>query len=275
MCRLFGMISVEAVNARKYLVDDPCSLLRQSNCDGKRLQSDGWGVGYYADNGDPVIVKSEGAVFKEKERFISAVKNAYSRIFVAHIRQASNPRGLPKEKLISIENSQPFNYKRYIFAHNGTINIPDEVIEALGDWGGMVRGVNDSEVYFWYIVKEMEGGRSFQEALRRFKDEMSSLWMENRHKYPKKKRPYSVLNTILSDGERLYVYCEYDEKGGGEALCFKNQHVSQIAYTINSGSLIVASERTNLEDEWMNMRSGQILVGELSNGELKVNLFEI
>ena len=57
MCRLLGVLSVKPTNARRYLLDDPCSLYIQSMADPRRLQGDGWGIGYYR-NGTPVIIKA-------------------------------------------------------------------------------------------------------------------------------------------------------------------------------------------------------------------------
>lgn len=168
MCRLFGTLSVKASNARKHLLEDPCSVYVQSKVDPSRLQSDGWGIGFYID-GVPKVIRSEKPVYTEYEKFASAVQIASSRAVLAHVRRASNPRGLPREQLISIENSQPFSYKKYIFVHNGTISIPDEVAKRLGEWKGRLRGLNDSEVYFWYVVKEMTNGRVFWKPLRGLK----------------------------------------------------------------------------------------------------------
>ena len=108
MRRLFGMLSVDALNAEKYLVEDECSLFAQSKADPKRLQGDGWGIGYYV-NDAPVLVKSPKPVYTEFDRFVSVVKGVTSKLIVAHIRSASNPKGLPREKIISIENSQPLS----------------------------------------------------------------------------------------------------------------------------------------------------------------------
>jgi len=272
MCRLFGMLSVDPLNAGKYLVEDECSLLAQSKADPKRLQGDGWGVGYYV-NDAPRLVKSPNPVYTEFDRFVSVVKGATSKLIVAHIRRASNPRGLPRERLISIENSQPFMYGNYFFAHNGVVNIPDEVTDCLDEWRGRLRGFNDSEVYFWYIMREMENGATFPGALQRFAETLSDLWQRNRHKYPDKKRPYIGLNTMLSDGKRLYAYCKYEEEDESRrSLCSGDQPVLQMSYLIKPESLIVSSEKTSREEDWKILRSGQLMVAEVSGRAVKVEI---
>jgi len=273
MCRLFGVISVEPSNALKYLVDDPCSLYVQSKVNPKRLQSDGWGVGFYA-NDFLRLVKSEKPIFEEHERFKELVSKIGSNIIVAHIRRASNPKGLPKKKLISIENSQPFSYRNYVFAHNGVINLPDEIAALLGDWRFNIKGLNDSEVYFWYIMREITRGKTLPEALKSFQEDLLRVWLENRERHPNKDRPYIGLNIIFSDGEKLYAYCKYDEERdeGAASLCYGDQPALQMVYIHDSTRLVIASEKTNREEEWKPLKSGQLIVGRIVDGEIKISL---
>ena len=274
VCRLFGLLSVDALNARKYLVEDACSLFAQSKVDPKRMQGDGWGIGYYV-NDTPLLVKSPNPVYTEFDRFVSVVKGATSKLIVAHIRRASNPRGLPREKLISKENSQPFMYGNHIFAHNGTVNIPDEVTNCLNEWRARLKGVNDSEAYFWYIMKEMENGATFPEALQSFAETLSKLWQRSRHKYPDKKLPYIGLNTLLSDGKRLYAYCKYEKDESRQSLCFEDQPALQMAYLTKPGSLIVSSEKTSREEDWKILGSGQLMVAQISGRRVKIDVQEL
>ena len=272
VCRLFGMLSTKKLTASKYLLDDPCSIYVQSSVSPTRLQGDGWGIGYYT-NGHARLVKSEKPVYEEHERFAAAVRLASSTIVLAHVRRASNPRGLAKERMISIENSQPFSYRRYIFVHNGTITIPDEVAETLDEWKDSVRGLNDSEVYFSCLMKEIADGATIPNAIMKFRDTLSEVWQESRHKHPDKHRPYIGLNMLLSDGERLYAYCKYDnEDKSVKSLCFGDQPVFQMAYLSKPTLLVVASEKTNREDNWKPLRSGQLLIGEVAEAQVRTSL---
>src|SRR5438128_1129735 len=148
MCRLYGQIGPIAQTAEDFLVDSNCALLRQSNLKPGNYQKDGWGFGYF--NGSRgKVAKSPRPAFKEPERFTSLASKIRSRVVIGHLRAASNPRNLPHRRLIAIENSQPFTDGRIVFAHNGTVNIPLEVAKYLGPYQRRIRGVNDSEVYFW------------------------------------------------------------------------------------------------------------------------------
>jgi len=272
MCRLFGMLSVKASNAQKYLLEDPCSLYAQSNRDPRRLQGDGWGIGFYR-NGCPIVIKSEKPVYMEYEGFSSTVQQAKSRIILAHIRRASNPRGLPRGKIISKENSQPFMYGKYIFAHNGTITIPDEVAESLGEWKHKIRGLNDSEVYFWFIMKELAEDIDLPMALKNFEKTLEDLWIEARERHPDKRRPYIGLNIVISDGENLYAYCRYEENGRDRrSLCFGDQPVFEMSYSLSGEKLAVASEKTNRKEEWKPLRSGELLIGRIVENKIVVEI---
>lgn len=267
MCRLFGMISNVPTSAEKYLVDVECSMLEQSRIDPKRLQSDGWGIGYYAHD-LPRVVKSEKPVYSEAERFRSVALAAKSRIVVSHVRAASNPLGLPRERLISPENSQPFHHGRFLFAHNGTVNLPDEVAELLGDYRSMIKGINDSEIYFWFLVKELEAGRNISVALIDFEDTLRELWDKYSSRHPDKKRPYVGLNAIFSDGRKLYAYCRYSEEDErSTSICLRDRPVFQMCY-LPGTPFIVASEALTRNGGWSPVKNGQLLMAEAKGGAI-------
>jgi len=275
MCRLFGMLSVKPSNARKYILEDPCSLYAQSKADPRRLQGDGWGIGFY-ENGSPIVIKSEKAIYTEYEKLSFTVQQTESKIILAHIRRASNPRGLPREKMISKENSQPFTFGKHIFVHNGTITIPDEVAEILGEWRHRIRGLNDSEVYFWFLMKELAEGADLPTALVNFKTILKDLWAEAHGKHPNKNRPYVGLNCIITDGENLYAYCGYDGYGkASKSLCFGDQPIFEMSYSLSEEKLIIASEKTNREENWKPLRDRELLTGRIIDDEIMVEIEKI
>jgi predicted glutamine amidotransferase len=272
---MFGMLSLAASNARKYLLEDSCSLYVQSNVNKRRPQADGWGIGFYVGR-VPHLVKSEKPVYEEHAKFTSAVHNADSHIILAHIRRASNPRRLPRDKIISVANSQPFMHENYLFAHNGVITIPDDVAETIGEWKYRIKGFNDSEVYFWFAVKEMLNGASFPEALKKFENTLSELWQKNREKHSGKNRPYIGLNVLFSDGEKLCAYCKYgDEDAAAKSLCFEDQPAFQMSYLKRQENLIVASEKTNCEDDWKPLETGHLLTGQIMGKNVSINVQKI
>lgn len=253
MCRIFACISEENCSPRSFLVSDRCSLLNQSTARPDKLQKDGWGIVWYGPQLE--IFKSPNPVFEEKDAFISKSTRQHP-ITIAHIRKASNPMGLPQEKLRSYENTQPFVFENWSFAHNGQINHPDRVRESMGVWGEKVRGINDSEVYFWLLMKYIEEKRDVKEAIKAVIEHLYDVW----NKIPENERagaPYSALNMVLSDGVRIYAFCKYDGKGK-DSLCYKDRPYYQMQYLKRKGILAIASERTS-EDDWVPLEDGSLL----------------
>ncbi|RLE97425.1 MAG: hypothetical protein DRJ96_03940 [Thermoprotei archaeon] len=267
MCRMLGLISVRPVDAAKYLVEDECSLLAQAI---KGDQGDGWGVGYYA-CGEPRVVKSPRPVWEEAERFKRVASQAASHIIIAHVRKASNPRGLPRERLIGLENTQPFHHGRYLFAHNGTIYVPDEAAAMLGEYRRIIKGVNDSEVYFAHLVKALEECGDVVEALREVE---AALWRALRASGSGRDTPYSSLNAIFSDGVRLYALTLYRKGRDMKSLCYRDAEYFRMAYRHEGDTLVVASERT-CSGGWSLLNNGELLIAEPAGGEVAYRVVKV
>ena len=261
------MISVRTTNLLKYLVEDECSLLVQAK---KGEQSDGWGIGYY-EEGELRVFKSPNPVYEEEEIFRRLSTQIESNLIIAHVRKASNPRGLPRQMLIGIENSQPFFYKNYLFAHNGAIYIPDEVAETLGKYKNLIKGVNDSEVYFVHLVKEWESKGDVVQAIKAVERGLWKILEKSKKNYP---RPYSSLNAIFSDGVRLYALTLYLEGENTPSICYRDSEYFRLAYYYNGEKLIISSERTN-NDKWKLMSNGEILIAEIRENRIYYNILKL
>ncbi len=276
MCRLFAALSIEPSDAENYLLDAECSLYKLSHVQSGSLQRDGWGVAYYANN-RPIVRKSEKPVYDEPDKFRIVSQEARSNIIVAHIREASNPRGLPVNQLIGIENTQPFSSENYVFAHNGTINLPIELEEELGEYRAKIRGVNDSEVYFWYLMKEIHSGKDPVQAFYSSVDMMDNLWSKFRHSHKDKSYPYVGLNTILTDGRKLYAFSRFhNEYGNSElSLCQGDQKYFQMSYLAGKNNLVVASEKLTRDSRWRIIDTDQVLIAEITDQHLHYELVRV
>jgi predicted glutamine amidotransferase len=154
MCRLVGCLSVDEIDAEYQLICAPQSLLYQSRVDPKRRQGDGWGVGWF--EGDrPTLIKSPKPIYQDQQYLRRAVRRVGGSASVAHVRWASNPLKLPRRELIGLAHTQPFVHGRWLFVHNGTLFIPEEVKRELGPWRKFVKGKNDSEVLFYWLMKHL------------------------------------------------------------------------------------------------------------------------
>ena len=266
MCRLFASIGIG--NADEFLREKECSLLAQSNSDPEHLQQDGWGVASFS-NGWRVL-RSTTPVFDDPG--FSGIE-AEGRIVIAHIRRASNPLNLPIEELRAPENIQPYRYGNIVFAHNGTIKIPEEMHPYLGEFSAMVQGKNDSEIYFWLLIKNLETAGDLKEVVLRTVADLNDAWKDvPEEKKERLKAPYRGLNFVMSDGKKLYAYCRHDAvEGAGPTLCYKDAPYYQMVYREENGGFVVASERMD-NGEWKEMGDGEMLVAEIEKGEVNIKV---
>lgn len=143
MCRLFGFRSVIQSQVHSSLVDAENALGIQSSD-----HPDGWGVAYYVQN-SPHIVKSAkaalgDAIFKKVSGVVS------SETVVAHIRKTTVGNN-------NILNTHPFQYGKWVFAHNGNIsgfeNKREQLTaEILPKFRRFILGDTDSEVIFYFLL---------------------------------------------------------------------------------------------------------------------------
>jgi predicted glutamine amidotransferase len=143
MCRLFGFRSIIKSQVHQSLVSADNALLRQSE-----RNPDGWGVAYFI-AGAPHLVKSvSSAIDDHLFRRVSGVVS--SETVLAHIRKATTGN-------LSILNTHPFQYGRWVFAHNGNIKGFEAVraqIEAkiAPSLAPFVLGETDSELLFYLVL---------------------------------------------------------------------------------------------------------------------------
>ncbi|MBM4248979.1 MAG: class II glutamine amidotransferase [Euryarchaeota archaeon] len=280
MCRLFASIGSGPVNLESHLVGSETSLLAQSNACEKRIQGDGWGLGYYPEPGKPDLSQSTGAIFDEKDKFTAAVARASGPVVIGHIREASNPMNLPRERLLRIENQQPFTDEKWVFAHNGTLKLPAETLERMGAWKGRMRGQNDSEVLFWLLRSELERTESVRKALAASLKTIMKVWDEAPAKRKKEvKVPYVSLNFLLTDGKRLYAVCKYDghrpkHQDNWLIAVDPPRPLLEMTYRPDADGrgLVVASERTEPGGEWVPLRDGSLLEASLSGGKVRLGI---
>ncbi len=264
MCRLFAQVAPTAAKACDLLVDSPFSLLKQSNFDRGNLQKDGWGIAHFGNHGKPSVSKSAGAPYEESARFEKAAHGAVSRLVIGHIRAASNPKGLPPRRLLSRANAQPFTDGTWVFAHNGTLEIPDEVAARLGPLRRGLKSDNDSEVYFWQFIKFLRRTKDPVEALRRCVREDWELWNTARLRHPEKKVPYTSLNVVAGNGKRLIAFCHFTPRPEATwGVCNPTQPWPVMCFSRREGRLIVASENLD-RGPWTRLRPTEALVAELT-----------
>jgi glutamine amidotransferase len=133
----------ERVRATFWLLEAPDSLAQES-----RGNPDGTGLGYYDEQGQPVVLKQPLAAY-EDEAFTQEAHEISSKTFIAHVRHAS---GSP----VTLRNTHPFVQDGRLFAHNGVIGDLSALERELGSAMSMVGGETDSERYFALVTREIE-----------------------------------------------------------------------------------------------------------------------
>lgn len=147
MCRIFGFRSVINSQVHSSLVEADNALMDQS-----LKHPDGWGVAYYLENTPHVVKSTDCAMDDHIFKKISGVVSSHT--VIAHIRKATQGQN-------NILNSHPFQYGKWIFAHNGNIkNFPSlrpQLIQMIdSSLARFVLGNTDSEVFFFILLSEIK-----------------------------------------------------------------------------------------------------------------------
>jgi predicted glutamine amidotransferase len=148
MCRLFGFRSVIASRVHASLLAAENALGAQSNA-----HPDGWGVAYYVD-GVPHLTKSPTHALGDQlfHRLSGLVS---SETVLAHVRKATQGRN-------TVLNCHPFQFGRWVFAHNGDIpgfseGLMPRLREAISPrLRPFVLGDTDSETIFFIFMTALE-----------------------------------------------------------------------------------------------------------------------
>lgn len=243
MCRLFAQVAPQAVSARDFLADSEYSLLRQSDADPKNPQKDGWGLAWFGPEGSSHVVKSGRAATDETDRFKATADEARSSVVLGHIRAASKGIGIDDAR------AHPFTDEGWVFTHNGTLFIHQEVAAALGPRRSRLKTDSDTEVYFQQFLKFLAEGKAPSEAFEACIAENWRLWESCRSRYPKLPAPYSSLNAIASNGTGMHALCHAAHRGLAEHGVFHpDQPWSVMSYATRGGRFLLASEGVDRGD---------------------------
>jgi predicted glutamine amidotransferase len=240
----------EPVKATFWLLEAPDSLSDQS-----RREPDGTGIGKFAVDGRPEVLKQPLAAFEDR-RFAREARELESRTFVAHVRFASNGG-------LTLRNTHPFEQRGRIFAHNGVIGDLPSLERELGDAMSMVGGDTDSERWFALITREIERTGDVREGIT-----SAARWVAAN-------LPVYSVNCILIMPSDLWAFrypAEHElhilerEAGGGketpEHLDHSSPHGNIHVHSADLATrpaVIVATERMDDHPDWRELRSGELV----------------
>ncbi len=178
MCRVFGAVSSDPISIRHELVEASNPMIRLSES-----HDSGWGVAAYPDVGcaAPITERFASAAYSDS-RFTAAT-DLRGRIFNAHVRRATLGG-------LADENTHPFEFGPYTFAHNGTILGCRQMLRPAT---GEPKGQTDSECFFLRLVHDFDP----VDPVRSLRATVAALVAGH---------TFSGLNFVFSDGIKLYAY---------------------------------------------------------------------
>jgi len=262
MCR-FVLYLGQAVPIARLTTEPTHSLLHQSRdaYEGReRVNGDGFGLSWYAPEGDqvPAVFRSTRPAWNDPN-FSDLSRVVRSRCFMAHVRAAAVGLG------VSVHNCHPFRDGRHIFMHNGNIDGFGAIRRALfarlsRPAFERIRGTTDSEHVFGLFTDRLlqtpagdPAGR-LAEALASTVAEVCELVDEH--------APGAevTLNLAVADGENVAVTrFGNPAAAGGKSL-----------YLLRTGdesvpALVIASERLDDDPRWEPVPDGSVVTASLGH----------
>ncbi len=261
MCRLFGFRSVIASRVHRSLLDAENALGIQSND-----HPDGWGVAFYVD-GTPHLTRSPLTALGDTlfHRLSGVVA---SQTVLAHVRKAT-------QGAKTVLNCHPFQYGRWVFAHNG--DIPSfsarrdaMVAEIAPELARFILGETDSEIVFFLFLTQLARRGPLSErfelgdvtwALRTAVERVRALC-------DREGEPTSLLTLMVTDGELLVA-----TQGGKDLFfsthkhrCSDRDHCPSLSAVCEAPTttgdvnhFIVSSEPLSGENVWQPFAPGEII----------------
>ena len=149
MCRIFLFTSRVSLRVQRSLVKAENALQTQS-----REHPHGWGIAYYLTGQEtPHRTRSVNSAHTD-DRFAQISEFLTSNAVVAHVRKATVGE-------VCLENTHPFQYKGWVFCHNGTLFGFEKVREVVHQRVHprclkLMGGNTDSETLFYLVLTILE-----------------------------------------------------------------------------------------------------------------------
>ena len=223
MCRILGAVSAEPISIEHELLYAENPLIQQSE-----EHDSGWGMAVYrrADSEQPDLVRFPEAAYSDGE--FRRATSMRGRIFNAHLRRATLGG-------LTLVNTHPFVLGEYSFSHNGTvIRYPKLLDQGVSE----PQGQTDSEHLFNWLMCHYDSSNPCA-SLRKLVQTCID------------RSPFSGLNFLFSDGERLYAY---------------RLGLFELHWRAAPGRLLVASESIG-DDPWHSVQQDVLLVLNPENPE--------
>jgi predicted glutamine amidotransferase len=261
MCRLFGFRSVIPSKVHRSLLAAENALGVQSN-----FHPDGWGVAFYID-GTPHVTRSPLTALGDS-LFHKLSGVAASQTVLAHVRKATQGSK-------TVFNCHPFQYGRWVFAHNGDVPTfglrRDELVAAIApELARFILGETDSEIVFYLFLTILSRsaplGSRFE--LEQVMDALRGAVEIVRQVCDRGDAAPALLTLLVTDGELLAA-----TQGGRELYwsshknrCSDRDRCASLSASCEAPSrdgnvnhFIVSSEPLSGENVWQPFAAGEII----------------
>ncbi len=261
MCRLFGFRSVIPSMVHRSLLDADNALGLQSE-----RHPDGWGVAYYVEEAPHITKSASTALNDVLFQRVSGIVS--SETVLAHIRKATQGN-------LSVLNTHPFQYGRWVFAHNGDIPEFGEVrkqlvAEIAPKLRRFILGDTDSEVVFFLLLSELSrhGPLTSRLGLDEVMEASRSTVKRVREVCDQRGLKESLLSFIVTDGTTLSAHrggkelfwSSYKTRCADRDSCPSlSQECEAPTTTGHVNHLILSSEPLGGENVWHEMTDGDLI----------------
>lgn len=219
MCMLFGVSSNRTIELSN-------TIQKFFNFSSKHPH--GWGIALYNSTYSyPLIYKEPKPAYRSNFAKQVIANGLSARIAIAHIRYAT--RGG-----IEYNNTHPFNrsinYKEWVFAHNGSVEIDNIFTEKY-----IPAGVTDSEKIFCMLSDELsksEVDTSLESQICKIEKVIEVLAAKGK------------LNLLISDGEYLFVHSNYRDS----------------LYRYEAEGIACFSTKVIQQDKWQHVDLNKLLI---------------
>lgn len=143
MARLFGILA-----NRPELVSRAAARHEELLTERGEPNSLGWGIGFY--QGGEVLLRRRPVEDRGEVSLVPAIAQARTDTLIGHVRKAT-------VGALTTENTHPFRYRQWLFAHTGTLagfeSMRDRLTDSIPQFlRRNVRGETDSELLFYLFL---------------------------------------------------------------------------------------------------------------------------
>ena len=232
MLAAIGDIDMASLIDSLILMAKDLNQYHENNKDGKGTykHGDGWGIAYYA-SGKWTLTKSIKPCYEDDE--IKTLMKINPKIVLLHSRKAFTGD-------VKYQNSQPFQYKDFMFMQNGLIK--DKL---LFNSKYKPEGETDSEKFFYSLLTQLD------------KDDNPQAILDFLYSF----KNYLALNFILATPDKMYVAVKYSQKPN----YFSMKLGQRKGLTVISSEIVPTIPNLN----WSHMNDGDLLVIDNNTHEFK------